>query len=116
MSLLSPGPAFTTGSETPLSVPEQAVVHRSEVTGVYVGDDQGRISLRHVRLGHALPDGRIEVLSGLSEGERVGLIGKNGTGKTTTIGKLAVTLAIVAAVAIAKAGPPAASAPPPSPR
>jgi RND family efflux transporter MFP subunit len=65
--------AFVTGLREALIVPPEVVVYRSEVTGVYVSDDQGRISLRHVRLGHALPDGRMEVLSGLSEGEQVAL-------------------------------------------
>lgn len=65
--------AFVTGLREALVVPPESVVYRSEVTGVYVSDDQGRISLRHVRLGRALEDGRIEVLAGLSEGEQVAL-------------------------------------------
>lgn len=64
--------AFTTGSETPLSVPEQAVVHRSEVTGVYVVGRDGAIVLRHIRTGRRL-DGRVVVLAGLREGEQVAL-------------------------------------------
>jgi len=64
--------AFTTGSEQLLTVPQEAVVHRSEVTGVYVLDDQGQLSLRHVRLGRRL-DGRVVVLAGLHAGERVAL-------------------------------------------
>ncbi len=63
--------AFVTGDEEALVVPEHAVVFRSEVTGVYVVDPAGAVSLRHVRLGHALGDGRTVVLAGLSEGERV---------------------------------------------
>lgn len=62
--------AFTTGSAQRLTVPESAVVHRSEVTGVYVVAPQGRISLRHVRLGSRL-DGRAVVLAGLQAGEQV---------------------------------------------
>jgi RND family efflux transporter MFP subunit len=65
--------AFVTGLREALVVPPEVVVYRSEVTGVYVSDERGRVSLRHVRLGHALPDGRMEVLSGLSEGEQVAL-------------------------------------------
>lgn len=64
--------AFTVGSETVLTVPEQAVVHRAEVTGVYVLDDQGRLTLRHVRTGRVL-DGKVVVLAGLHAGEQVAL-------------------------------------------
>jgi RND family efflux transporter MFP subunit len=64
--------AFTIGTDQPLTVPEVAVVHRSEVTGVYVVTDQGQVSLRHIRTGRRL-DGRVEVLAGLREGEQVAL-------------------------------------------
>ena len=63
--------AFVTGSGEELVVPAHAVVHRSEVTGVYVIAADGRIALRHVRLGRDNQDGTFSVLSGLSEGERV---------------------------------------------
>ncbi len=64
--------AFVTGEEQRLTVPVAAVVHRSEVTGVYVlqGD---RISFRHIRTGRPLAGGRIEVLAGLDAGEEVAL-------------------------------------------
>lgn len=65
--------AFVTGSETTLVVPDEAVVFRSEVTGVYVIDADARVSLRHIRLGRSLGDGRVAVLAGLSEGEHVAL-------------------------------------------
>ncbi|MEJ2576535.1 MAG: efflux RND transporter periplasmic adaptor subunit [Gammaproteobacteria bacterium] len=65
--------AFVTGAREALVVPEESVVFRSEVTGVYVVDDEGRVSLRHVRVGRPLGDGRVAVLAGLSEGERVAL-------------------------------------------
>jgi hypothetical protein len=64
--------AFTIGSDEPLTVPESAVVHRSEVTGVYVVGPQGAISLRHIRIGRRL-DGRVAILAGLSAGEQVAL-------------------------------------------
>ncbi|MEO8102190.1 MAG: efflux RND transporter periplasmic adaptor subunit [Betaproteobacteria bacterium] len=51
-------------------VPAQAVVHRAEMTGVYVLDAAGKPMLRQVRLGRAADDS-IEVLSGISAGERV---------------------------------------------
>jgi len=63
--------AFVTGTGEELVVPAHAVVHRSEVTGVYVVAPDGRIALRHVRLGRNNEDGTYSVLSGLSVGERI---------------------------------------------
>lgn len=63
---------FVVGEEDRLLVPAEALVYRSEVTGLYVIDDQGRVSLRQVRTGPRL-DGRIEVVAGLQPGERVAL-------------------------------------------
>jgi RND family efflux transporter MFP subunit len=64
--------AFVTGEEQRLTVPAAAVVHRSEVTAVYVlkGD---AISFRHIRIGRSLEGNRIQVLSGLDAGEEVAL-------------------------------------------
>lgn len=63
--------AFVIGSGEELVVPAHAVVHRSEVTGVYVVAPDGRIALRHIRLGRNNEDGTYSVLSGLSVGEQV---------------------------------------------
>lgn len=65
--------AFVTGETERLLVPSQAVVHRSEVTGVYVADREGRVTLRQVRAGKVYPDGLTEVLAGLQAGEQVAL-------------------------------------------
>jgi RND family efflux transporter MFP subunit len=65
--------ALSVGKRRVLAVPAAAVVYRSEVIGVYVVDDQGRVRLRHVRLGNRLADGRLVVLSGLQAGERVAM-------------------------------------------
>lgn len=65
--------AFVVGEVPRLTVPKAAVTYRSEVTAVYVVDAQNRISFRQIRLGRELPDGRVEVLAGLSAGERVAL-------------------------------------------
>lgn len=65
--------AFIVGSRKQLLIPEQAVVYRSEVTGVYVVNKSGKISLRHIRTGHKSQNGEIIVLSGLQEGEKVAL-------------------------------------------
>jgi RND family efflux transporter MFP subunit len=65
---------FIIGMEKLLLVPESAVVNRSEVTGVYVIDEQtGKVSLRYIRTGRRFPDGNITVLSGLRPGETIAL-------------------------------------------
>jgi RND family efflux transporter MFP subunit len=65
--------SFVTGMKQDLVVPEQAVVHRSEVTGVYVVEEGGKVRFRHVRAGHRSADGYVLVLAGLMPGERVAL-------------------------------------------
>jgi RND family efflux transporter MFP subunit len=64
---------FTTGKAPRLMVPREAVIHRSEVTAVYVVDDKGRPALRQVRLGSASDENAIEVLAGVKPGERLAL-------------------------------------------
>jgi RND family efflux transporter MFP subunit len=64
--------AFVTGEETRLLIPSEAVVHRSEVTAVYVVGKQG-IGFRQIRVGEALKDGSTVVLAGLDAGEEVAL-------------------------------------------
>ncbi len=64
--------AFVVGEDKRLLVPTEALVHRSEVTGLYVLADDGRVGFRQVRIGPKYDD-RVEVLSGLQEGERVAL-------------------------------------------
>ncbi len=64
--------AITTGSSWRVLVPVQALVHRSEVTGVYVIDAAG-IHLRQVRAGHVVDGSRREILAGLTAGEQVAL-------------------------------------------
>jgi RND family efflux transporter MFP subunit len=63
---------FVTGESPRLLVPQTAVIHRSEVTAVYVVAADGRIAMRQVRLGAAFGD-RIEVLAGIAPGERLAL-------------------------------------------
>ena len=64
---------FIVGREPRLLVPREAVLRRSEVTGVYVIDDQGFPRLRQVRLGTASDEHAVEVLAGLKAGDRVAL-------------------------------------------
>ncbi len=62
--------AFVIGESRRLLVPTSALLRRSEVTGVYVVDDEQHIRMRQVRVGGAFGS-RTEVLSGLRAGERV---------------------------------------------
>jgi len=63
---------FVVGERAELTVPKAAVVHRSEVTGVYVYMADDHVHFRQVRLGRTLDDAYV-VLSGLGEGELVAL-------------------------------------------
>ncbi len=65
--------AFVIGERSRLVVPVAAVVYRSEVTGVYVVAQDGRVALRQIRAGRRTADGKMEVLAGLSAGETVAL-------------------------------------------
>jgi RND family efflux transporter MFP subunit len=53
-----------------LFIPARAVVHRAELTAVYVLGADGRALLRQMRPGRVQGD-RVEVLTGVSAGERV---------------------------------------------
>ena len=64
---------FEVGDEKRLLAPAAAVVYRSEVTGVYVVEKDGRVALRQVRVGSLRDAGMIEVLAGLDAGEQVAL-------------------------------------------
>jgi RND family efflux transporter MFP subunit len=64
--------AFVVGDAHVLVVPRRAVVRRSELTAVYVVAEDGRVSLRQVRVGSTKGE-EMEVLAGLQEGERVAL-------------------------------------------
>ena len=64
---------FTLGKAQKLTVPPVAVLRRGEVTAVYVLDDKGGARLRQVRLGEAVPGGELEVLAGITPGERISL-------------------------------------------
>ncbi len=64
---------FVTGRTAALLVPRSAVVHRSELTAVYVVGESGAPQLRQIRLGTAGDERSVEVLAGLRAGERVAL-------------------------------------------
>ena len=60
------------GSRAEIRVPQSAVLHRSEVVGVYVVEDNGAAHLRQVRLGAVAGDA-VTILAGLQGGEKVAL-------------------------------------------
>ena len=64
---------FLTGRSKKLTLPPAAVLRRGEVTAVYVLDAQNRARLRQVRLGEPVPGGDLEVLAGLTSGDKVSL-------------------------------------------
>lgn len=64
---------FTTGQAAMIRVPVEAVVRRSEITGVYVVDERNAFSLRQIRTGPVHADGTVEVLAGLTGGEEIAL-------------------------------------------
>lgn len=63
--------AFVTGSEQRLLLPAPALVRRGEIEGAYVIAADGTLSFRYLRTGTVASDGRIPVLAGLTDGERV---------------------------------------------
>jgi RND family efflux transporter MFP subunit len=62
---------FVVGRVQRMTVPTNSVVRRGEVAAVYVQGEQGKVSLRQLRLGEVFSGGEIEVLAGLAAGERV---------------------------------------------
>jgi RND family efflux transporter MFP subunit len=64
---------FVTGTTRVLAVPATALLRRGEVTAVYVVDRDGRPQLRQVRVGEGVGDAQVEILAGLSAGERIAL-------------------------------------------
>ena len=59
------------GRARKLVVPASALIRRGELTAVNVLTADGKPQLRQVRIGPSVGDGSVEVLAGLSEGERV---------------------------------------------
>ncbi len=64
---------FALGEGEQLLIPQSALVRRSEVTGVYVVDPDGAVTLRQIRAGHIIDDDHVVVLAGLKPGEQVAL-------------------------------------------
>lgn len=64
---------FILGSNRVLMVPASSIIHRSEVTAVYVMDNNQKLSMRQIRAGSTSEDNQVEILAGLSENEKVTL-------------------------------------------
>jgi RND family efflux transporter MFP subunit len=64
---------FAVGRAKKLLVPAQAVLRRSELTGVYVVGEHEQVQLRQIRVGEPAGEGELEVLSGLMPNEKVAL-------------------------------------------
>jgi RND family efflux transporter MFP subunit len=64
---------FTVGRARKLVVPATAVVRRSEVAGAYVEAADGGFRFRQLRLGEPAGQGLIEILAGVTAGERIAL-------------------------------------------
>lgn len=62
---------FPQGKRESLLVPQAAVLERAGIRGVFVLDKDGTAHYRMVRTGAEQPGGMVEVLAGLSAGERV---------------------------------------------
>ncbi len=65
--------AFDIGTKRELAIPGRAIVHRSEVTGVYVIGENQALQFRQLRIGRDVPGGLSVVLAGLEAGERIAL-------------------------------------------
>lgn len=65
---------FITGQTQALTIPQEAVVERGQLTSVYVVDQSGIARIRLVKIGKTYSD-RVEVLSGLIEGEQIVVAG-----------------------------------------
>lgn len=59
------------GTRHAIAVPREAIISRGQLTGVYVVDEKGVAIYRLVRLGRTSEGNRVEVISGLTAGERI---------------------------------------------
>lgn len=64
--------AFVIDTIKRLMIAQSALVFRSEVAGVYVIDEQQRLTFRQVRPGQSFGE-KIEILAGLDDGEKIAL-------------------------------------------
>ena len=65
--------SFSSGVSKKILVPSEAIVSRSELKALYVVSGINQVQLRQVRVGARYPEGNIEILAGLNDGERIAL-------------------------------------------
>jgi len=63
--------SFAVGEELTYLIPKSAVGYRGEVTAVYIKNKDNLLEFRQVRLGRVIDKAKIEILSGISDGEQV---------------------------------------------
>lgn len=61
---------ISNGKREAILVPEDAIVEKGQLDGVYTVDDEGIVNYRLIRVGASFSGG-MEVLSGLKEGDRI---------------------------------------------
>ncbi len=66
--------AIPAGERTRVLVSEAAVVREGQLESLRIAGASGAAELRAITTGERMPDGRVEVLSGLRAGERVLLV------------------------------------------
>ena len=64
-------PDFNAPTRANPVIPSSAIRYNGSLPGVYVADEEGKPTLRLIRVGEKLPGGYSTVLSGLQAGERV---------------------------------------------
>jgi RND family efflux transporter MFP subunit len=62
---------FKIGERQSLLIPKSALVKRAELRAVYLQDKQGQLHFRQIKVGDLVNNNNIEVLAGLSAGEKV---------------------------------------------
>ncbi|MBK7951493.1 MAG: efflux RND transporter periplasmic adaptor subunit [Deltaproteobacteria bacterium] len=75
--------AIPAGERTRILVPETAVMREGQLEQVFMADASGAAELRAITTGERLADGRVEVLSGLREGERIRIVSRAPAGADT---------------------------------
>jgi RND family efflux transporter MFP subunit len=61
---------FVTGQKQTITVPQQAIIQRGQLVGVYVVDQSSIARLRLIKTGKQYGD-RVEMLSGINDGDRI---------------------------------------------
>lgn len=62
--------SFPVSEKSGIFISDKTIINRGNLTGVYVVDDRGVITLRLVRPGKTF-ENKVEILSGLEEGEKI---------------------------------------------